>query len=308
MADFILHHYPMSPFSQKVRGMLGYAGLPWRSVIVREFPPRPALAALAGGYRRIPVAQAGADVFCDSRVIAEEIAQRGNKPELVLASLPEAQQRWVEHVDVKVFFACVLAGGNGTLRRKAMASMSTLDFARFLWDRIKVGSTAKVPVAGLRQARPMVLAHAAELESRLKQDFLFGDTPTHADFSTWHGLWFIRDLAESSMLDKYPRTLAWMDRISAFGEGQPQPMSPAQALAAARASTPRALTDAERQGDPRIGRRVAIAPEDYWQDPTTGTLVGATASRFILAREHADIGLVHVHFPRERFVVHSLKG
>lgn len=308
MNEFILHHYPMSPFSQKVRGMLGYAGLPWRSVIVREFPPRPALAALAGGYRRIPVAQSGADVFCDSRIIAEEIAQRGNKPELVLASLPEEQQRWVGHVDVKVFFACVLAGGNSKLRRKAMASMSTLDFARFLWDRIKVGRTAQVPIAGLREARPMVLAHVAELESRLTKDFLFGDTPTHADFSAWHSLWFIRDLAESSMLKGYPRTLAWMDRMTAFGEGRPEPMSSEQALAAARATAPRTLTDAERRGDPLIGRRVAIAPDDYWQDPVTGTLVGATASRLILAREHPDTGLVHVHFPRERFTVRERKA
>ncbi|HBC20217.1 MAG TPA: glutathione S-transferase family protein, partial [Alcanivorax sp.] len=53
MSDLILHHYALSPFSEKVRAMLGYAGLDWQSVTVREMPPRPMLAPLAGGYRKI---------------------------------------------------------------------------------------------------------------------------------------------------------------------------------------------------------------------------------------------------------------
>ena len=85
MQEFILYHYAMSPFSEKVRAMLGYAGLSWQSVIVREMPPRPMLSALAGGYRKVPVAQSGADVFCDSRAIADEIARLSGKPELSLS-------------------------------------------------------------------------------------------------------------------------------------------------------------------------------------------------------------------------------
>lgn len=32
MSDFISHHYSMSPFSEKIRLMLGYAGIDWLSV------------------------------------------------------------------------------------------------------------------------------------------------------------------------------------------------------------------------------------------------------------------------------------
>lgn len=32
MSDLILHHYPMSPFAEKVRLILGCKGLAWRSV------------------------------------------------------------------------------------------------------------------------------------------------------------------------------------------------------------------------------------------------------------------------------------
>ena len=62
MTELILHHYPESPFSEKVRAILGAKGLAWRSLQVPMIMPRPATAALTGGYRRIPVLQAGAEL------------------------------------------------------------------------------------------------------------------------------------------------------------------------------------------------------------------------------------------------------
>lgn len=302
MPALILHHYPMSPFSQKMRSMLGYAGLPWQSVIVREMPPRPHLAALAGGYRKVPVAQDGADVFCDSRVIAEEIAQRGGKPELALANCSADVQAWVARVDGELFFACVLAAGNRTLRRKARESMGLLGLARFAWDRVQLGRTASTRIVGLREARPVALAHAAQVEEKLAQDFLFGDTPNHADFSTYHGLWMIRELAESRLLQGLPRVNAWMDRMRAWGDGTPTAMSIDKALAVARQSAPRAIPEAWRH-DPLVGREVSIAPDDYGQVPSRGVLAGVSPTRWILAREHRDTGPVHVHFPRQGYLL-----
>lgn len=302
MNQLILHHYAMSPFSQKVRTMLGYAQLPWHSVTVREMPPRPLLLPLAGGYRKIPVAQCGADVFCDSRVIAEEIAARCGKPGLALANNTPAQQALAAKVDLEIFFACLIAAGNLTLGRKVMASMSLLDIARFFADRVRIGRSAKVRVVGLREAKPMVREHLAQMESLLEKDFLFGDEPVHADFSAWHSLWFLRDLAESTMPEAYPRVLAWLERMRAFGEGSPSPMSAEQALNAARAAVPRDIA-AEFMKDERIGKAVSIAPVDYGRDPTEGTLVGVTPTRFILARETTECGLVHVHFPQTGYVL-----
>ncbi|MDF2446057.1 MAG: hypothetical protein K0S46_1293 [Moraxellaceae bacterium] len=302
MPDLILHHYPMSPFSQKVRSMLGYAGLPWQSVTVRESPPRPHLVALAGGYRKIPVAQDGADVFCDSRIIAEEIAARAEKPELALGNLGADAQAWVARVDLDIFFACVLAAGNRTLRRKAWDSMSVPDLLRFAWDRVNMGRTATARIVSLREARPVVLAHAAQVEAMLTQDFLFGRTPDHADFTAYHGLWMIRELAESRMLQGFPRLNAWMDRMRAFGDGTPRPLAIDAALAAARQASPRAIA-AEFLTNEMIGSRVTIAPSDYGQVPSEGRLAGATPTRWILAREHADVGTVHVHFPRDGYTL-----
>ena len=75
--DFILHHYDTSPFSEKVRLLFGLRDLAWKSVIQPTIMPKPELTPLTGGYRRIPVLQIGADVYCDSQVILAEVAARG---------------------------------------------------------------------------------------------------------------------------------------------------------------------------------------------------------------------------------------
>ncbi|CBL46512.1 Conserved hypothetical protein [gamma proteobacterium HdN1] len=297
MSDLIVHQYDMSPFSEKVRAMLGYAQLPWQAVTTRQMPPRPHLdEVLVGGYRKIPVAQQGADVFCDSRVISAEIARLSEKPLLALENCSAEINDFVQRTDLDVFFACILSANSKALARKAWASSSLADLLKLLWDRAKMGRTASVSVVGPRQARPMVEAHLQQIEAMLKDDFLFGAVPTNADFAAYHGLWFIRDLAERSFVAKYPRVMAWLDRIKAFGHGMRRDIGIEGSIQIARDARPRAIADCDRQ-DARIGSLVSVAPSDYGQKPTVGTLVGASAHRWVIAREHPQVGVVHVHFP-----------
>src|SRR6202158_4813724 len=69
MADIILHHYDTSPYSEKVRLGFGLKGLAWASVELPQIMPKPKLTALTGGYRKTPVLQIGADIYCDSQLI-----------------------------------------------------------------------------------------------------------------------------------------------------------------------------------------------------------------------------------------------
>ena len=62
MPEIILHHYPTSPFSEKIRRIFGYKKLAWRSVEIPRSAPKPDLMPLTGGYRRTPVMQIGADI------------------------------------------------------------------------------------------------------------------------------------------------------------------------------------------------------------------------------------------------------
>ena len=81
MPDLILHHYPSSPFSEKIRLALGYKKLAWKSVIIPAIMPKPDVIALTGGYRKTPILQVGADVYCDTALICdvlEHVAARAH--------------------------------------------------------------------------------------------------------------------------------------------------------------------------------------------------------------------------------------
>lgn len=302
----ILHHYALSPFSEKMRAMLGTANLPWQSCITRELPPRPVLAALAGGYRKIPVAQIGADIFCDTRVIASEIAALSGMPQLALESADDATQAYANATDLHAFMDVLAASATMTAARKMLATMSVRDFIGFFVDRIRIGAKAKVKAGNPRQAKQRVLAHLAATEQRLQQQpYLFGQQATYADFSTYHSLWMARDVAEWPALKAYPLVMAWMDRLQAVGQGHRTEISAEQTLKIAREATPRAIAS-EHQQDARIGQRVGIAPSDYARDATIGRLVGVTPTRWIIARDTPDLGTLHVHFPQTGFVLRVL--
>jgi glutathione S-transferase len=78
----ILHHFDRSPFSEKIRVVFGHKGLSWKSVRIPPIMPKPDLMPLTGGYRRTPVMQIGADVFCDTQIIIREIERRFPSPTL----------------------------------------------------------------------------------------------------------------------------------------------------------------------------------------------------------------------------------
>lgn len=75
MSDLILHHYWGSPYAEKIRLLLGYKELQWRSLEIPVIPPRDSLQCVFGAFRRTPVLQIGADFFCDTRLIARCIAE-----------------------------------------------------------------------------------------------------------------------------------------------------------------------------------------------------------------------------------------
>ena len=79
--EIILHHYPASPVSEKVRVALGIKKLAWRSVEIPRVPPKPDVLPLTGGYRRTPFMQVGADIYCDSHCILRELQRRHREPD-----------------------------------------------------------------------------------------------------------------------------------------------------------------------------------------------------------------------------------
>ena len=98
---------------------------------------------------------------------------------------------------------------------------------------------------------------------------------------------------------------AWLDRLQAYGQGNSTPISADQALEQARAASPRDLPDST-QDQALLGKTVSVAPNDYGRIPVEGTLVASTDERWIVARDEDVVGRVHVHLPRQGFVIRAV--
>ena len=97
MSELILHHFDVSPYAEKARLMLGIKQLAWDSVQIPMIMPKPDLVALTGGYRKTPVLQVGADIYCDTNCIARELERRHPAPTLFPdggAGVPIALAAW----------------------------------------------------------------------------------------------------------------------------------------------------------------------------------------------------------------------
>ncbi|MDP5053346.1 MAG: glutathione S-transferase N-terminal domain-containing protein, partial [Congregibacter sp.] len=107
MHELILHQYADSPFSEKIRALFGFKNLAYQRVDIPTIMPKPDLVALTGGYRRTPIMQSGADIYCDTALIAQVIEARQLLPSIYAGPHPAqaiAAARWT---DSEFFRVCV---------------------------------------------------------------------------------------------------------------------------------------------------------------------------------------------------------
>src|SRR4029453_15738602 len=100
MSQVILHQNPLSLSAEKIRRIVAYKKIPWRSVEQPMMAPKPDLTALTGGYRRIPVLQIGSDVYCDTECIVRRLERLHAEPVCIprrSAGLIELIEGWADH-------------------------------------------------------------------------------------------------------------------------------------------------------------------------------------------------------------------
>jgi glutathione S-transferase len=302
MTDIILHHYDTSPYAEKVRLGFGLKGLAWASVELPQIMPKPNLTALTGGYRKTPVLQIGADIYCDSQLIMRELERRYPTPSFYPAGhgAADALAWWAE----KTTFSPA-AGILFAKKPDALPEGFLEDRARFSGRNIDpIAMTAAVPNL-LDQLR----AHFDWLDQMLAdgRSFLQGPAAGLADLAAYHPVWFLRQNfgSEAAPLDGFPRLLAWAERIAAIGHGSRSQMSAQQALDVARDATSiaRATVDPRDPIGRKPGQTVTVTPDDTGRDPVVGELVASNAHEIVIRRSDREIGEVCVHFPRAGFVV-----
>lgn len=307
MSELILHHYPNSLFAEKARLMLGFKGLSWRSVIIPSIMPKPDLMPLTGGYRKTPVLQVGADIYCDTALIAQRLEQEKSSPTFY----PQGQEftavslaAWADSV---LFLHSVSLVFQPASMAARFAKVPPEAAKAFVADRATLfngGSANRVALEVAQHQWPTLIAR---LETQLERngDFLLG-APSIADFSVAHTLWFLKQTPVTSpLVDAYPAVLSWYERVIAFGHGAPSELGSADAVEIARAATPAPLPE-EVFIEPNgftVGQRVSVSAVDYGVDPVEGELMFSGREEIILRREDERAGTVHVHFPRYGFQI-----
>jgi glutathione S-transferase len=299
MNDLILHHYDFSNFAEKARLMLGFKGLAWRGVEQPPILPKPDLAPLTGGYRRIPVLQEGADLWCDTRLIARELERRVPEPTLFPAATSgtaEAIAWWAEHQfmrPVALFVSGINADHMPAGLHEDRARLHGL-------PPPSIEAVRKAAVRNLHLVRPQIQWLADMLQDG--RSYLLGAEPCIADFAAYHVIWFFkgRHIDCRHELLPYPRLLAWRDRMAAIRHGERTDIDPSVALAAARAAepAPAARTSHPQEGDPRPGEQARLRPADNARDWVEGEVSFVDSQEIALLRHDSDVGWVAVHFPR----------
>jgi glutathione S-transferase len=303
MTELILHHYPESPFAEKIRLLLGCKGLAWRSVRIPIVMPKPDLVALTGGYRRTPVLQIGADIYCDTALIARVIDRRHPSPPLYSDHSAISDLALAHFADQHLFAAAVAYAFQPPGIQAMFSHMTPVQMQGFIEDRKNFRKGGNAPRMPLPDAWNALLNILPRLDAQLSDErrFLNGDAVRICDFSVYHPLWFIQQAGPmASILEPYPHLRGWIGRMAAHGHGDPLPMDSADAIATARDAVPAMLPgrSAREIDGVGVGDAVAVSATDYGVDPVVGVLANADAESVAVRRTDARVGEVVVHLPR----------
>ena len=302
-SPIILHHFEKSPFSEKVRVVFGLKNIAWTSVLISRIMPRPDLMSMTGGYRRTPVMQIGADIYCDSQIIIRELERRF--PELSLfpngnEGIAWATAMWTDRSFFQNTVNLVFGSLADQVPQDFIADREQLRGAKF----DVAAMTAAIP-----QMRDQFRAHLHWIEAQLGdgRPWLGGDKPGLYDVNAYMNVWYVRGNLPNAdeMFAECGRTRVWEARLRSIGHGRRAEVSTSDALGIAANATPQ-TTELSDPADPngrKPGDRVDVAPDDYGKIKVSGEIVALSPQHIAIRRHDPRAGEVVVHFPRAGFMV-----
>jgi glutathione S-transferase len=302
----ILHHYPMSPFAEKIRTVLGFKSLEWTSVLIPPIMPKPDVLALTGGYRKTPILQIGADIYCDSALIAKVLEKLKPEPTLFpgeSAGLASILAQWA---DFTLFWTAIPY----TMQPAGLAQMFSgmpPEMPKAFGEDRAAFRKGIPPMRPAEAIRGMTI-YLDQLEGLLRDErqWLLGASASIADFSVYHCLWFIhRGGPVASIFSGYPHVQSWFARMTQIGHGVSDQLDSKAAVELAAASKPAPVASDKFLDTHRLpfGAAVTVAAVDYGTDPVAGELVISLAEEIGVRRTDPRAGTLIVHFPRLGFEV-----
>ena len=193
-----------------------------------DHAPKPQLLPLTGGYRRIPVLQIGADVYCDTQLIVRVLERLAPSPTLYPGGSEGTCEAWQLWADKLVFTAAVsvIFGEIGQFVPK-----------EFMDDRTKMmpgrdfNEIPKLAPHAREQLRAYIATIAAQLGDG--RAHLLGAEFSLADAACFHSMWFLRmaPQAKSMIADGRRASPPGSSASTAWGTVRRQwTMTPAEAL------------------------------------------------------------------------------
>ncbi|MDF2366152.1 glutathione S-transferase family protein [Sneathiella sp.] len=301
MSDLVFHHYDASPYAEKVRMIFGFKGVNWQSVQIPRMMPKPELMPLTGGYRKTPVMQSGAHIYCDTQIIIRELEARYPSPTL----FPDNSQFlgwglsfWTD----KLLFGTAAAIVFGTFGEQMPPE--------FVKDRMEY-SGGNINIEKMKAALPVSIQQFAAMMDWAEQgladgrDYLLGAEASLVDFNLYYAVRFAgRAPAVKEILEEFPKLTAWLSRVAAFGEGTPTEISAADALEIAKNDDVSGYSGSvDANEEKKAGDQVAVMPNDTGRIPVSGELVTLNRREIAIRHQNDIVGEVIIHFPRAGFIV-----
>lgn len=300
----ILYHYPMSPYSEKLRLTMGLSGTRWLSVSVAAYPPRPELARLVGGYRRIPVLQLGAHFYCDTRLAFAALMGDESR----CWSLSETDEALRRRAEQEVFFAVVAGASPYRAVRFLSGELGVSGLIRFVRDRIAMTRGATIVRPDAKTARQTVLSFINQLADRLAGGaFLSGPRVGYLDLCCFHPLWMATQIDSSKMAAWPSPVRSWFAKVEQLGHGT-RAVASTQLINDAIADDQAAFSAGVVAAPFVVSEPVSVRPADYARDETPGRLIHLDDRSVVLEREPVDGTRVYCHFPRQGFELNRLSA
>lgn len=303
MSDFILHQYDASPFAEKVRLICGFKNITYRTVNIPVIMPKPDLMALTGGYRKTPVLQSGAHVYCDTRLISRVLDEYSSAPTLYPSEHTASANILAQWVDQSLFSIAVTLAFSPQGFAAFAERMPPQFVEAFVADRAAMSNGERSLAMPLEAALAQLPIYLQQFDQQLHHGglFLMGDEPTIADFSVYHCLWFINNNAGvNHHLEPFINLRAWLDNMASLGHGKAEQVSSDVAIEEARKAPSETF---ENSGflvlnGFEFGANVAVQAIDYGVNPVVGELVASRLDEVVIKRTDERAGEVYVHFPR----------
>ena len=298
MSDLILHHYWPSPFAHKIRLALGLSGMSWKSVEIPRVPPKPLLMPLTAGYRRTPVLQNGADIYCDTQNIVRALTEITDNHRLLPAGIYGKILAFTDWADGAVF---------NLAARVVLTSAINTAPPEFIQDRGGLYFGPNWTLEGLKSQLPGVIlqlaAHLNSIDQGLSNrgGFLSNDL-SYADVTIAYLAWFIRGRWDQGpeFLGQFVNIERIEQEVHEAAREVYEDLTAEDALeiaASFESRSPSGMTE-QRGVTLKQGMQVAIKPQAETSDPPViGRLRYLDRVRVSVDHHAPEVGDVVVHLP-----------